>query len=315
VMLGRTLLQAAPPIAFGLKAAGWLAAVRRGRERLNESFADALVVQFGGAVGTLAALGGKGVAVAEELAKELGLECPAAPWHAHRDRLAAVICACGVVTGTLGKIARDVSLLMQSEVGEVSEAASAGRGGSSTMPHKKNPTGCAVTLAAATRMPGLVANFLSAMAQEHERGVGGWHAEWPTIAAAVQATGAAAAEIAEIAEGLTVDGDRMRQNIAATRGTIYAEKAMLLLAEKVGRDEAHQLLEEATRRAVTGQRSLSDVLWEMAEVTKHLSAETIRRLDVAEDYLGSAEAFQRRQLQGNFSRQKHSRKKSRKKKD
>ena len=164
-------------------------------------------------------------------------------------------------------------------------------------------------------MPGLVANFLSAMAQEHERGVGGWHAEWPTIAAAVQATGAAAAEIAEIAEGLTVDGDRMRQNIAATRGTIYAEKAMLLLAEKVGRDEAHQLLEEATRRAVTGQRSLSDVLGEMADVTKHLSAETIRRLDVAEDYLGSAEAFQRRQLQGNFSRQKHSRKKSRKKKD
>jgi 3-carboxy-cis,cis-muconate cycloisomerase len=296
LMVGRTLLQAAPPVTFGLKAAGWLAALKRGRVRLQESFAEALIVQFGGAVGTLAALGDKGPIVAEALAKELGLKCPAAPWHTHRDRLAALICVCGVLTGTLGKIARDVSLLMQSEVGEVSEPESPGRGGSSTMPHKRNPTGCAIALAAANRLPGLVASFLSAMVQEHERGVGGWHSEWPTIAAAIQATGVTAAEIAEIAEGLAVNSERMRENLEATQGMIYAEKSMMLLVEKLGRDKAHKILEEASREAVKQKRSLADVLGGIKEVAEHLSTEMIRRLDVAENYLGSAEVFRKRQV-------------------
>jgi 3-carboxy-cis,cis-muconate cycloisomerase len=297
VMLGRTLLQAAPPVTLGLKAAGWLAAIHRGKKKLRESFAEALVIQFGGAAGTLAALGDKGLLVAEELARELGLGCPDAPWHAHRDRLATLICACGVVTGSLGKIARDISLLMQSEIGEAAEPESTGRGGSSTMPNKRNPIGCAITLAAAVRMPGLVASYLSAMVQEHERAVGAWQSEWPTISSAMQATSAAAASIAEIAEGLTIDSARMRDNLAATQGTIYAEKARLLLAAKLGPEKAHQLLQSATRKSMIDRRNLADVLAEMPEVTKHLNPATLGRLAVAEDYLGSAESFRLRQLQ------------------
>jgi 3-carboxy-cis,cis-muconate cycloisomerase len=297
MMVGRTLLQAAPPITMGLKAAGWLAAVHRGRTRFSESFAQALVIQFGGAVGTLAALGEKGSDVAQELANDLGLVCPDAPWHTHRDRLAALVCACGVLTGSLGKIARDISLLMQNEVGEAAEPESEGRGGSSTMPHKRNPTGCAVTLAAANRMPGLVASYLSGMVQEHERSVGGWQSEWPTIVAAIQATGVAAASIAEIAEGLSIDSVRMDANLDTTLGAIYAEKAMILLAGELGRDKAHQLLEEAARKAITQHRHLAEVLGEIPEVTKHLDAATIRKLEVAGDYLGSADSFRLRQMQ------------------
>ncbi len=183
VMLGRTLLQPAPPVTFGLKAAGWLASVRRGRRRLQKAFRAAAVLQFGGASGTLASLGDRAIPVAKALSAELGFgDSPAAPWHTQRDQLATLICACGVLTGSLGKMARDISLLMQNEVGEAAEPGGEGRGGSSTMPNKRNPTACALALAAAHRVPGLVASFLSAMVQEHERGVGGWQAEWPIIA-------------------------------------------------------------------------------------------------------------------------------------
>ena len=225
VMLGRTLLQAAPPVTFGLKAAGWLAAVRRGWLWLDDAFQDALILQFGGASGTLAALGDKGIDVGRAMAKELGLGFPDAPWHAHRDRLAALVAACGVLTGTLGKMARDISLLMQGEVGEAAEPESEGRGGSSTMPQKRNPIASAVTLAAASRVPGLVAAFLAGMVQEHERGVGGWQAEWPTVAGVIQSTGLAIASMAEAANGLEVDAEQMRANIEATGGSVFAEKA------------------------------------------------------------------------------------------
>ena len=147
VMLGRTLLQPAPPVTFGLKAAGWLGSVRRGRRRLQNGFRDAAVLQFGGASGTLASLGDRGMAVIEALSVELGLRTSSgAPWHTQRDQLATLICACGVLTGSLGKMARDIVLLMQNEVGEASEPGGEGRGGSSTMPHKRNPTACSLTL-------------------------------------------------------------------------------------------------------------------------------------------------------------------------
>ena len=305
VMLSRTLLQAAPPITFGLKVAGWYGAIHRGREGLSQAFTDALVLQFGGAAGTLAALGEKGVAIAEELARELGIGCPEAPWHANRDRMAGLVCSCAVVTGSLGKIARDISLLMQNEVAEVAEPESAGRGGSSTMPHKRNPIGCAVTLAAATRMPGLVSSYLSSMAQEHERSVGGIQSEWPTLVAVIQETGLAAASIAEIVEGLTVDGDQMEKNLNATNGTIYAEKAAILLTQKVGRERAHQILEQATRQAIAQNRQLTDVLAATAEVTQHLDPEILQRLAVAEDYLGSAESFRLRLLDSGDTEEKN----------
>jgi 3-carboxy-cis,cis-muconate cycloisomerase len=189
VMLGRTLLQPAPPVTFGLKAAGWLASVCRGRRRLQRAFRVAAVLQFGGASGTLASLGDRGIPVAEALSAELGFgNPPPTPWHTQRDQLATLICACGVLTGSLGKMARDISLLMQNEVGETSESGGNGRGGSSTMPNKNNPTACSLTLAAAHRVPGLVASFLSVMLQEHERGVGGWQAEWPVVAAVIEST-------------------------------------------------------------------------------------------------------------------------------
>ncbi len=296
VMLGRTWLQAAPPITFGLKAAGWLGAVHRGRERLAVAFADALVLQFGGAVGTLAALGKDGVNVAEALAGELKLACPEALWHTHRDRLAALVCECGVLTGSLGKMARDILLLAQNEVGEVSEPAGSGRGGSSTMPHKHNPVGSALTLAAAHRVSGLVASFLSAMVQEHERAAGGWQAEWPIIAGVIQNTGLAVASMADVAEGLTVDPERMRANIAATQGLIFAERASMLLSKKIGRDCAHKLLEQASNQAAASKRNLSQVLAETPEIAADLRAADLRDLENPEHYLGVAEEFRKRLL-------------------
>ncbi len=296
VMLGRTLMQPAPPTTFGLKAAGWLNAVSRSHRRLNDGFAETLILQFGGASGTLASLGSQGLAVGRALAEELGLGFPDAPWHTHRDRLAELVCGCGIVTGSLGKMARDISLLMQSEVGEAAEPSEPGRGGSSTMPHKRNPNGCSLTLAAAVRVPGLVAGFLSAMVQEHERALGGWQSEWPTVSAIIQASGLAAASMAEVAEGLTVDPVRMRINIEATKGVIFAERAMMLLGDKLGRDVAHKLLEEATRKSIAGGRTLASVLSGMSEVTRHLDAAIVRELDVPEQYLGVADEFRVRLL-------------------
>lgn len=285
VMLGRTLLQPAPPITLGLKIAGWFGALRRGWTRLEAAFEESMIVELGGASGTLAALGQYGIAVRSGLAAELQLRNADAPWHTHRDRLAAVICACGIYTGSLAKIARDISLLMQGEVGEVAEPVTEGRGGSSTMPHKRNPTGCSLTLAAANRVPGLVASFLFGMVQEHERGAGGWQAEWATIARVIEDTGLALASMTEVAEGLSVDASRMRSNIEATGGLIFAERAMILLGARMGRDAAHELLEEASRHT-----QLADVLAEF------LSPEEIRELNVPESYLGSAETFRRQLL-------------------
>ena len=304
VMLGRTLLQAAPPITFGLKAGGWLGAVRRGRKRLRSSFEEALVVQFGGASGTLAALGDQGLEVAKALAGELGLRLPEAPWHGQRDRLAALVSACAILTGSLGKMARDIGLLMQTEVAEVREPGGEGRGGSSAMPHKHNPVGCIVTLAAVNRVPGLVASFLSGMVQEHERAAGGWQAEWPTVADVVKSTGLATTSMADVAAGLSVDPVRMRSNIEATQGVVFAEKAMMLLAAKLGREPAQKILEKAAHGSIASGRRLSEVLAEIPEVARHLDRETLRKLDVPEDYLGATQAFIRALLAKEASEKK-----------
>jgi 3-carboxy-cis,cis-muconate cycloisomerase len=292
VLLARTLLQPAPPVTFGFKVAGWLGPLRRGRRDLQRGFDAAAILQFGGASGTLAALGDRGIAVAEALNAELEFGSPPqAPWHTQRDRLAALICACGVLTGSLGKMARDISLLMQNEVGEAAEPSGEGRGGSSTMPHKRNPTACSLALAASNRLPGLVASFLSSMVQEHERAVGGWQAEWPIVAAVVQSTGLAIASMTEVVEGLSVNTARMRANIERTNGVIFTERAMMMLGSKVGRDEAHKILAAAAERTLDEGRHLADILAEMPEVTAHLDPGEIRRLETPAEYLGSAEAF------------------------
>jgi 3-carboxy-cis,cis-muconate cycloisomerase len=293
VMLARTLLQPAPPITFGYKAAGWYGAVHRSWGRVSESFGEALRLQFGGAAGTLAAYGPDGTALERELAAELRLPSGGAPWHTHRDRLAALVAHCGIYTGTLGKMARDIALLMQQEVGEVAEAG----GGSSAMPHKQNPSGCAIALAAANRTPGLVSAFLSGMIQEHERGAGGWQSEWPTLAAVIEATGSALAAMAGVLEGLTVYPDRMRANLAATQGVIFTEKVGMSIAAKLGRDRAHALLADAAREAAETARPLGEILRRKPDLAALLTAEQMENIDRPEDYLGAAEEFRRRLLE------------------
>ncbi|HZQ25540.1 MAG TPA: 3-carboxy-cis,cis-muconate cycloisomerase [Terriglobales bacterium] len=303
-LLGRTLMQPAPPVTLGLKAAGWLGSVARGKRRLEAAFDDALVLQFGGASGTLASLGEQGLAVSQELARELDLSLPEAPWHTHRDRLAELMCACGVLTASLGKMARDISLMMQGEIGEAAEPGGDDRGGSSTMPHKRNPIGCALTLAASHRVPGEVAAFLSAMVQEHERAVGGWQAEWPIVATIIQATGVALASMTEVAEGLSIGRERMQANIEATHGVIFAERAMMMLAPKLGRDRAHKVLQEATSKSIEDERHLAEVLAEMPEVNQHLDPAAIRALEEPDQYLGVAEQFRERLRAGTSKKER-----------
>ena len=292
VMLGRTLLQPATPTTFGLKAAGWYCLVRRGGRRLARAWEEALVVQFGGASGTLAALGPHAGSVAARFGEELGLRA-APPWHTDRDRPGALVTACGLHTAALGKIARDVSLLMQAEVGEAAEPG----GGSSTMPHKRNPARCAGALAAAARMPGLVAAFLTGMVQEHERGLGGIQAEWPTIAAVVQTTGAAVEAVSSVVHGLSVDPERMRSNLESLGGAIFAERAVMLLAPRVGRDAAQGHVATAVERSRASGIPFEAALRQLPEVAQALSAEEIGSIARADEYLGVAEALRQQMLE------------------
>jgi 3-carboxy-cis,cis-muconate cycloisomerase len=287
VMAGRTWLQQSTPVTFGVKAAGWLDALMRQRTALAAALEDVRVVQFGGASGTLAALGDQGLAVADRLAARLGLAAPDIPWHAHRDRIARLACALGVACGTLGKIARDVALLAQTEVGEAAEGKG---GGSSAMPHKQNPVGASVALAAAVRAPGLVATLLAAMPQEHERGLGGWQAEWVTLPELVRLTGGASRTVASMLEELVVDESRMRENLERTHGLIASEAVTMALAAYVGRSEAHRLVEDAAQRAQGGV-TFADALAGNPAVTRHLTRADIDRHLSPEGYVGAVRAL------------------------
>jgi 3-carboxy-cis,cis-muconate cycloisomerase len=293
VMAGRTWLQHATPITFGLKAAGWMSALDRARAQVHGALAGAQLLQLGGASGTLAAFGDRGIEVARAMSAELGLTMPELPWHASRDRLATLACALGVATGAMGKIARDISLLAQTEVSEAFEPAADGRGASSTMPQKRNPVGASVVLAASVRVPGLVATVLVAMPQEHERALGGWQAEWETIPALVRLTAGAARHMAEMLGGLEVDTARMRVNLDITRGASLAESVSMALAEHIGKFDAHRTIGVASKRAIAEHRTLAAVLAEMPEVTKHLSTADIARRLSPDQYLGAAEQLVR----------------------
>ena len=288
-LAGRTWLQQALPVTLGLKAAGWLSAIERHRVRIREIRPRLLAVQFGGAAGTLAALGEQGLEVAARLAEALQLALPDLPWHAHRDRIAEVATTLGLLVGTLGKIAKDISLLMQTEVGEAFEPAAAGKGGSSTMPHKRNPVGSAVVLAAAIRVPGLVSIMLNAMVQEHERGMGNWHAEWETLPEICLLSAGALGQVTQLLEGLEIDAARMRQNLDITRGLVLAEAVTMALGRHIGRLPAHHLVEQACRRAVEQGRHLREVLTDDPEVQAHLSSADLQRLFDPANYIGLAE--------------------------
>jgi 3-carboxy-cis,cis-muconate cycloisomerase len=291
ILTGRTWLQPGPPTTLGLKLAGTLAALRRSRNRIQAAAQRALVLQFGGAVGTLAALGPGGGAVSAEVARALDLPEPILPWHTQRDNLVEIVQALATLSGSLAKFARDVALLMQAEVGEAAEATGDARGGSSTMPHKHNPVACAAVIAAHAKMPGLVVTMLHAMPQEHERGLGLWQAEWDTVPEAFRLAASALACSIDIAEGLSVDAARMQANFDALLGITMSEAASAALAPKIGRAAAHDLLRAATSRATQEQRHLRDILNHSPEITAHLSSEEIDRLMDPRAWLGSAQRF------------------------
>ncbi|MDB5652763.1 MAG: 3-carboxy-cis,cis-muconate cycloisomerase [Tardiphaga sp.] len=290
-VVARTWLQHALPMPFGLKLAEYAAALHRTRLRLRRLRRDGLALQFGGAAGTLAALGANGLAVADRLAQELSLPLPDAPWHTHRDRIAEVASVMAILCGSCGKIARDVSLLMQTDVGEAFEPAGVGRGGSSTMPHKRNPVASAIALSAATMAPNLAATIFAAQVQDHERSAGPWHAEWPTLPTLLLVTSGALAAIVDIAEGLEVDAERMRVNLDATHGLIMAEAVTMALAEILGKSDAHHLVEAATKRAVAEKRHLRDVLSDDRTVTAHLDADKLAQLFEPMAYQGVSQAL------------------------
>jgi 3-carboxy-cis,cis-muconate cycloisomerase len=290
-MVGRTWLQHALPMPFGLKLAEYAAALNRSRTRLRRLRQETLALQFGGAAGTLAALGEHGWRVAEKLAEELDLPLPEAPWHTHRDRFAEAASVMAIIAGTCGKIARDVSLMMQTDVGEAFEPSGEGRGGSSTMPHKRNPVAAATALAAATMAPNLAATIFAAQVQDHERSAGPWHAEWPTLPSLLLVTSGGLAAIVDIAEGLEVDVIRMRANLDTTHGLIMAESATFALAEKIGKSDAHHLVEAASKKAVAEKKDLREVLAADPRVSTQLDAKKLADLFEPMAYQGVSQAL------------------------
>jgi len=285
---GRTLLQQALPVTFGLKAAQWLSGLDEARAALEEVRARVPALQLGGAVGTLASLGEHGLAVSAEMARRLELPEPALPWHTVRVRPALLAGVLGSAAGVIGKVARDVTLLAQTELGEAAEGGGEGRGGSSTLPHKRNPVAAVAALACAQRVPGLVATMLAAMTQEHERAAGAWQAEWETLSELLLLTGSAAAALRESLESLEPDTARMRENLDLTGGLLMSESVATSLGESLGRPAANELLGRASGRAAEEQRPLRDVLLEESEVVGALGENGIDAALDPESYLGVA---------------------------
>jgi 3-carboxy-cis,cis-muconate cycloisomerase len=288
VMAGRTLGQQALPTTFGLKAAGWLVALEEAAAGLDRVRGERLAAQLGGAAATLASLGPAGPEVAREYAAELGLAQPVLPWHTNRVRVAELAGALGAAAGALGKLALDVGLLAQSEVGEVSEGADGDTGGSSTLPHKRNPVTAVLVTAATRRAPGLVATLLGAMAQEQERATGAWHAEWEPRAELLRLAGGAAARTRGLLEGLEVHPERMRANLEATGGLPLAERVAGTLADALGRAGAQKLVQRLSREAAGADRPLRAALLADPVVREHLDEAAVDRLLDPAGYLGSA---------------------------
>jgi 3-carboxy-cis,cis-muconate cycloisomerase len=290
--VGRTWMQHALPISFGLKVAGWLDALQRHKLRVGQLRSDVAVLQFGGAAGTLASLGSNGLKIAQSMADELKLNLPSMPWHTTRDRIGEVATTLGLLTGSLGKVAGDIALLAQTEIAELAEPLATNgmaRGGSSSMPHKHNPVSCAATLAAARRVPGLVATMLSAMAQENERALGGWQAEWATLPQIVKLAACALHNMHYVCANLHVDTERMRVNLNLTQGQVMAEAVTLALGAKIGRQAAHEVVERACRNA--NGRHLRSVLEQDGVIGAHLSTKELDRAFDPSRYGGETHQF------------------------
>ena len=302
VMAGRTLLQQAVPVTFGLVAAGWLTAIDDARRELDRVRASRLAVQFGGAAGTLASLGASGSAVAALLAEELGLPEPVLPWHTDRLRIVQLAAALAGACAVLGMIARNVTLLAQTEVAEVAEGDGApGQGGSSAMPHKRNPVVSVLILGCTRRAPGLLATLTAAAEQEHQRAAGAWHAEWETLSELLRVTGSAASWSVPLLSGLRVDGARMRANLDAADGLLLAEHVTAVLAPALGRLAAHDLVAAAAVRAAAHGVSLTEALLADPATATRLHGAGVGQTDLAAaadpaGYLGATADFVRRAL-------------------
>jgi 3-carboxy-cis,cis-muconate cycloisomerase len=291
VMAGRTHLQHALPVTFGYKVAVWLAPLLAARDGLPRVRDRALRLSFGGAAGTLASLGGQGLAVSRELAAELSLTEADIPWHVGRDGLAEAVCWLGILCGTLAKIATDVMLMMQTELAEVSEPHVRGRGGSSTMPQKRNPIACEYVLSQARGVHALVPQMLGAMAQDFERGTGPWQTELLALPQAFLLGHGAMTQARFIAEGLVVDAARMRRNVDATGGLIVSEAVMMGLAPVFGRGEAHHIVNDACDLAIAEGIGLTAALMRDKRVSAKLDEAAIETMTDPAAYLGSAGAF------------------------
>jgi len=287
-MAGRSHLQQALPVTFGYKAAVWLSGIERNRQRLRELRPRATLAPFSGAAGTLASLGTDGLAIQEGLADELGLGRPDIAWHTMRDTVAEVITFLGVLTGSLAKIGTDVLMMMQTEVAEVFEPFTPGRGASSTMPQKRNPVSCELMTVAARGVRQYVAMVLDGMLQDHERASGAWHVEWMSIPQAFILTAGSLHQARDMLDGLIVDKARMRANLDITNGLIVSEAVMMGLAPHIGRQIAHDLVYDACREAQSSNRMLYDVLVEMPQITEKLSRDEIAALCDPANYTGLA---------------------------
>lgn len=289
--IARTLLQHALPIPFGLRVAGWLDAVTRARQRMSRLSETALFTHFVGAAGSLAALGDDGPRIAEVLARHLDLPLPPLSLHAHRDVVADIGSGLALACGTAAKIAGDVQLMMQTDVGEAFEPAAPGRGGSSTMPHKRNPVATAAIRANARKVAALSGLLLANMDHAYERDPGAWHAEWGPIAEIFVLTAGALQKLRETLAGLELDTERMRANIEATNGLVYAEAVMMVLAPHLGKSAAHHLVAEATRRAVAERRHLRDILFDGTDLPSGMDrSEIIDAFDPA-GYFGASDTL------------------------
>jgi 3-carboxy-cis,cis-muconate cycloisomerase len=295
VQAGRSLLQQAIPVTFGFTAAGWLSGVDASLTRLR-SLEPRLAVQFGGATGTLASLGEHGPAVLAAIARRLELAVPVLPWHTDRTRIGELAGVLGEVCGVVAGIATNITLLAQTEVAEVHEAGPAGSGGSSTMPHKRNPVAAVAALASARQAPGLVGVLLAAMAQEHQRAAGAWHAEWRGLTELFRSTGSAVSWLRTSLERLRVDPDRMRVNLDATGGLLLAERVVSELAAETGRLAAHDAVTACCRRSIADGTPLAELLAADPLVGRHLTVERIAGLLDPAGYLGSAKIFVERAL-------------------
>jgi 3-carboxy-cis,cis-muconate cycloisomerase len=298
VMAGRTLLQQAVPITFGLVTAGWLTAIDEARQRLHEVRTTRLAIQYGGAAGTLAPLGDKGPQVAELLAEELALQAPPLPWHTNRLRIIDIAAALTSTNAALGKIARDITLLSQTEVAEVQEPSP---GGSSTMPHKQNPVASIIILGHTKRAPHLLATLAASAEQEHQRAAGAWHAEWEPLSDLLRLTSSATSWSAQLLTGLKVDAARMRTNLDATHGLPMAEHVTALLAPAMGRLEAHELVARAAASAIANGTDLADALFTDERTAAKLAACQISRHQLQTtlaptSYLGATSQFISRAL-------------------